>query len=281
MSTNEYFDFHLHSSASDGELSPRSLVELLRLSDVKHAALTDHDTLDGFEEAAKKAFEAGIRLDAGIEITVLHGGKELHLLGLGILYTPGTDTFLADARARRESRIEKTLALFRKTGFPVFREDLPPTSAPGRVHLAQALLRLGFVSSFAGAFRKWLGKDRRYYLKPEGATLEEAIRWVVGRGGKAVLAHPHLMTPSAEKAEPLVMEAAALGLSGLEIAHATFPMAKSAAWRRLADKYGLGVTGGSDFHTPRSLAKPGRGIGGKCLEMKNLSGFFLQNSSFF
>ncbi len=277
VSTEGYFDFHLHSHASDGEFPPTDLLHLLHTHGVTMAALTDHDTMDGVEEAQVASEKYGLNLLPGIEITVMDGTKEVHILGLGLKKVHKKDAFLQMIQEARLNRLDEVLALFRKTGMDISIKDLPPTSSPGRLHIAKALVEKGFSSSISSAFRRWLQKGRRYFRRPQGCSLKAALSWIRDQGGSAILAHPQSLNFSESRLREWLGTAVPLGLDGLEILHSGFPVNKIVPYFKLAGEFKIGVTGGSDFHSLRSLQRPGRGAGGMVLENEKLSGYFYKN----
>lgn len=279
MSTKGFFDFHLHTSASDGSLSPNQLLTLLRSSGVTLAAITDHDTLDGLRLALQSAKSEGIELVSGIEVTINWGTLTVHVLGYGFSIPPQDDAFLQDLRRRRWERVEKIVGLFRRTGFDLDLEDLPSTSAPARIHVAEALARRGYCSCPQAAMRCWLRKGRRYYVRPYGVSLEVAVAWIRDQGGLCVLAHPLSTFPSAEAARDFLRDHRALfdgvELDGLDPPPGSGPPAGAETYPPL----GLGLTAGSDFHAPGRGRLPGRTRHGLELRRELLSGIFLRTPS--
>lgn len=273
---NRHFDLHLHTTASDGSLSPVALVELLVEVGVGRAAITDHDTLDGFRAATPEAARRGLDLVPALEISARWDRWDVHLLAYGIGHPERDDAFLAELRQRRWERIERVVALFRKTGFELTLEDLPPTSAPGRWHVAQALARTGASPSPAAALRRWLARGRRYDVRLRSVRLERAVDWIRGRGGVAVLAHPNQTFPTPERLEDALCR---LGrpFEGLELFHPALSLRELPDWLSLARRWDLGVTGGSDFHRPGTGRLPGRGLNGEPLRSENLTGIFIGN----
>lgn len=278
MSTKDLFDFHLHTTASDGSLSPEKLLRHLSENGVVRASITDHDTIDGYLEAQDLNWDPtwGLRpvLTSGIEISTRWEVKDLHVLAYNFRISSDRDPFLEELSRRRLERIHKILFLFRKTGFELTETDLPGTSAPGRWHIAQALVRKGYAKSTASAFRKWLQRGRRYDVRLQAVPLEEALRWIQNRGGLAVLAHPHLYFSHPTQLEKLLRTAGGV-FSGLELFHSAFPEHQLNKWLDLARRWNLAISGGSDFHHPHHGRFVGKGVGGRPLFSENLNGLFL------
>ncbi len=282
MSTKGLFDFHLHTSYSDGSLSPEKLLRYLCQCGVVEAAITDHDTLDGFWAAEALAWCSDWgprpRLRIGMEISTRWGGKEIHVLAYDFQAPTSLDPFLQVLHQHRRDRIQRALALFHRTGFDLSLDDLPPTSAPGRWHLAQALAAKGYAKSPESAFRKWLQRGRRYYTKLQTAPVEEVAEWVTEHQGLMVLAHPHVYFAHPDHLERQLRSAGNY-FAGLELYHSTFPESSLLEWVDLARRWDLKITGGSDFHHVQQGRFPGKGLGRRPLFTENLNGIFLDHLS--
>jgi len=278
VSTKGFFDFHLHTHASDGCLSPNELVQHLVSYQVKIAAITDHDTIDGVRALLSHPHEQGLEMVPGIEVSTLWQQKEVHVLIYQFDLPPINDTFLADLSRRREERMQKMLYLFQKTGFNIAQTDLPPSSAPGRWHLATALTKLGYVRSPTVALRRWLQKGRRYYIKLNPVSIHQATTWAKKVRGLCVLAHPHLYFATAQQFDS-AMSQETIPFDGLELLHTTFPPQDYLSWVKIAEKWNLSITGGSDFHRFKHHSRVGRGLGGRTLFADDLYGIFLKNPS--
>lgn len=255
-------DLHVHSNASDGSLSPTQVVNLAEEARLTAIALTDHDTVSGIDEALRAAEPLGVTVIPGVELSCIYMEKEIHILGLFIDHrNPDLLSFLSGASKKRAERNEAMLEAFRKDGFLITMDDLlcgNPHTIITRAHFARALLKRGYVSSVDQAFRKYLNPECPYYRKREIITPEEAIRAIRSAGGFPVLAHPCLYKLGWEKTAELIVYLKSLGMRGLECFHSSNNMDESAKLRKLAVKYGLAPTGGSDFH---GAAKPDIRIG--------------------
>lgn len=225
-------------------------------------ALTDHDTVSGIDEALKAAKDLDMEVIPGIEVSCIYKEKEIHILGLYIDHTnPELLSFLKEASRKRYDRNMEMLAAFNKDGFEITVEDLHcgnPKTVITRAHFARALLKRGYVSSVDQAFRKYLNPDRPYYRSRELITPEEVLNALQAAGGFPVLAHPLQYKLGWAGTEELVSMLKEHGLCGLECFHSSNNQDESGKLRKLAKKYALAPTGGSDFH---GAAKPDIEIG--------------------
>jgi len=247
-------DLHAHSTASDGTLAPAEVVRLAKRIGLCGLALTDHDTIDGIDEAASAAEALGIDFLPGIEISCQYPAPgTMHLLGYGI--DPRSDVLreltrrLIEARDQRNPKIiEKLNAL----NVSVTMDEVEAEAAGGvvgRPHIAAVLVRKGHVSSTKQAFDKYLGQGAPAFVDKERLTKEQALRRIDEAGGITVLAHPvQLRTQNDAQLERVVKDLADLGLAGIEVLHSDHDDIHAARYARLAERYGLIKTGGSDFH---------------------------------
>ncbi|NLI93702.1 MAG: PHP domain-containing protein [Peptococcaceae bacterium] len=240
-------DLHCHTSASDGSLSPEDTVKLAKEKGLLALAITDHDTIEGWGEADKAAKESGILLLKGIEINTDWEGKEVHILGYGM---KDQDPFFLEEllaiQKKRISRIEKILKKLRELGYEISFEEVIPYAhgeSIGRPHVAQAMMRNGFVSSVKEAFDRFLRIGAPAYVPRYKLTPVEAIHIIRQAGGVAVLAHP-----GASGEEKHIQEWIDSGLQGLEVYHPDHTFADNIRYGMIAEKNGLIATGGSDFH---------------------------------
>ncbi len=268
---SERFDFHTHTIASDGSLTPTELVRAAAANHVTGFALTDHDTTDGIAEAQAEADRLGIELIAGIEISVNEqdGARSLHVLGLGL--DPDEPTLRARlevARHERRTRAARMVTRLQEAGIAIELarvEAIAAGGSVGRPHLARALVELGACRDQDDAFVKYLRRGRPGYEPYAAFSAREAIELVHGAGGIAVLAHPPLSSgvdaPGGIEAfvERLLPDA----LDGLEIWHPGHKPGQIRRLRRLAREHDLLETGGSDFHgEDRPGIEIGRGRAG-------------------
>ena len=250
----DFVDLHCHSTASDGTLAPSEVVALAMRNGLSALSLTDHDTIAGIPEAAEAARSARIDFLTGIEISCdVPRPATMHLLGYGV--DPQSPILrdltrrLVDARNERNPRIIRKL---NELGVAITMSEVEAEAGGdvvGRPHIAAILARKGYVNSSKQAFDKYLGQGGAAYFDKERLTARQAIEMVQQSGGLPVLAHPvQLRTENDAQLERIVKDLKDLGLVGLEVIHSDHDTALVEKYSRLADRYGLLKTGGSDFH---------------------------------
>lgn len=258
------FDLHNHSTASDGLLSPSQLVELGARHGAHAIALTDHDTVDGLEEAAAAARKCGVRFVEGVEISVSWGETTVHVVGLGL---DPTDASLArglqsvrDGRLGRATRMAEALTALGHPGTLEAALALAGNEQRlSRTHFARHLAESGAVRNTQHAFDKYLGKGKPAFVHHRWAGLEDAVGWIVGAGGIAVLAHPGRYGLKPLGRATLLEEFKRLGGEAIEVVTGSHRVEEYATWRRVAEEYGFLASRGSDFHGPgESPVEPGR-----------------------
>jgi 3',5'-nucleoside bisphosphate phosphatase len=241
------FDLQSHSTYSDGALAPAEVVERARSAGVKVLALTDHDTVDGVNEALSAAGD--MRVIPAVELSSVHGTYEdLHILGYGIDHTDLTLlATLADFRADRIRRILAMADKLRELGFVIDAARLEHES-PGRPHLAAALLEDNDLNlSKNEVFARYLVPGTPTYVGRSRPTVQQAIEVIHAAGGLAVWAHPYW---DVEEAESALREFAAAGIDGVEAFYITHDEAQTRQLHALARALGLITTGSADFHGP-------------------------------
>jgi predicted metal-dependent phosphoesterase TrpH len=246
-----FIDLHLHTNKSDGQYSPRALVGLAAKRGVSLMSITDHDTVDGIAEGAEAAREAGMDFIPGVEISV-KGRGELHILGYCIdcedreLLRMNAE--FVRLRAVREERIHEHLA---KMGVAVTRSDVRKHAAGGvvgRPHFARALVEAGYAADFGDAFAKYLSTPAFRAIERPKPAPKVGIGVIRAAGGVAVLAHPVTLRLTGSELDALLTELVADGLRGMECYSGSHGPERTALYLSLAQKHGLVVTGGSDFH---------------------------------
>jgi predicted metal-dependent phosphoesterase TrpH len=256
-------DLHTHSRASDGTQTPAELIGAAHAARLDVVAITDHDTTEGWAEAAKAAEVVGIALVRGIEISTKLDGRSVHLLA----YLPDpTYTPLLDALQKvldgRNARVPGILAKLGELGMDLDIDDVRRvaggTAAIGRPHIADALIAKGYIRDRDRAFSELLSQGRPAYVKRYAAPLDDMIRIVAEAGGVSVVAHPwgrHDPRPMGEEGLARLKE---LGLSGVEVDHQDHD--EQARWelRGIARNLGLVATGSSDHH---GAGKSGHDLG--------------------
>ena len=252
-------DLHAHTTASDGEHPASELFALARAAGVTHLAVTDHDTVDGLEEAERQAAAHGVVLVPGLELSALLNGREVHVLGHFVdRRHPGLAGMSARMRAERERRMQAMVERVRGLGFPIRMEHvqhLAGNANLGRPHLARVFVELGFCADVREAFDRFLGDGKPAYVDRFRLTTAEAIRLIREAGGTATLAHPGVNRVERHELEQLKAE----GLSGLEVHHGDHQPELREKYLRLAAELELVPTAGSDFHGART--SPNRRLG--------------------
>ncbi|UCG13315.1 MAG: PHP domain-containing protein [Deltaproteobacteria bacterium] len=264
-------DLHTHSSHSDGSFTPRQLVRLARKEALRAIALTDHDTVAGVEEALTAGKELGVEVVPGVEISAQYPGGTMHILGY-YLCTGNRELVSQLERLQREraARNPKIIERLQTLGLDITKAEIQPfhSGQLGRPHIAQALVRKGYVSSIDQAFRRYLKKGGPGYVEKFRFSPQQAITMIRKAGGLAVLAHPS----SLEIEEPthlaqLVEDLQTNGLEGMEVYYPGHTDEMMVLYQKVAHRFGLLCTGGSDFHgTLRngSYLGGGRGVENLC-----------------
>ena len=243
-------DLHLHTTASDGTLSPADLVARAAAAGLTVISITDHDTLAGIPEGRLAADGHGLRLINGVEITGVEDGRDVHLLAYFFdPDAPDLIAFLGRQRADRIRRLREIAQRLDALGFGIQLQPLLQGTTPasgrslGRPLLADALVAAGHARDRNDAFDRLLGNSGPAYVPRVGATPDEVIAIVRRAGGLVSLAHPGLTRQDA-----LIPRLAAAGLAALEVRHSDHDQETEERYRGLAVRYGLAVSGGSDFH---------------------------------
>lgn len=253
-------DLHVHSNRSDGTYSPAALVDYALEKGLTSFALTDHDTVDGLEEALQYAekLQKNITVIPGIELSTEYEGKDVHIVGLAIDYKKDAFTaYLKDFVDSRITRNRKMCALLQEAGIDVSYEKLAeefPNAVITRAHYAKYLLNHGYVKSMSEAFERYVGDHCPYFVPREKVTPQQAVELILAADGIPVLAHPILYHMSDARLDTLVSRLKNAGLIGIEAIYSTYNTAEERQIRALAEKYHLLVSGGSDFH---GANKPG------------------------
>lgn len=243
-------DLHLHTTASDGRCSPAELVEQAAAAGVDVMAVTDHDTVAAVEEVRTAARARGIEAVAGIEITAVEAGRDVHMLGY--FFDPADAVladFLAGQRASRISRVESIAARLAELGMPI---DVAPVIAEaqrqsgrsvGRPLVARAMIAAGHVADMREAFDRWLGQDGPAFVARAGSSPEDVVAIIHGAGGLASLAHP-----ARTRIDSRIAGLRDAGLDAIEVFHSDHDGTLVEHYSAMARALGLLVTGGSDFH---------------------------------
>lgn len=245
-------DLHTHSTASDGSLSPSELVEYASEKGISVLALTDHDTVLGLEEAAKKAIEKNIIFVPGIEISIEWPTGEFHLLGLGIkTISKSLEALIKEQQINRLNRNKIIIDKMHELSIDVSLEELYSmyhTTNLGRPHLADFLVSKKIVKNRQKAFDLYLGKGRTLYEKKVGSDLETAITAITDSKAIPVLAHPMSLYVSWGKIEDVMIGLKEKGIQGMEAWHPGVKLSEAKRLEDLANRLDFFVTAGSDFH---------------------------------
>jgi len=248
-----YIDLHIHTTASDGSLTPSQVVHYAKEKDLKAIAITDHDTIEGNEEAIIEGRREGIEVVPGVEISVDYSPGTMHMLGYFITLEDTTLgeklNLLQDSRSDRNPKIVKKL---NEMSLSLTYDEVVQESGGGQIgrpHIAQALVKKGYVKSIQEAFNKYLGKGAPAYIDKFRLSAKEAITVITNAGGIPVLAHPFTLNCNkSDELDDLVERLVEQGLEGLEVYYSEHDERNTSHYHLLAKRYNLVITGGSDFH---------------------------------
>lgn len=247
-------DLHSHSTVSDGSLTPQALVAHAAAQGVRVLALTDHDDLDGLGEAADAAGAHGIALVNGVEVSVTWNGRTVHVVGLKVSPDhPPLRTGLAAIREGRYRRAERMAQGLAQAGIPGSLEGAMAYATRGvisRTHFARFLVEQGHVRNVPAVFKKYLVRGKPGYVEHQWASLEDAVGWIRGSGGIAVLAHPGRYDLGRVNMLRLLAEFRELGGSAIEVVTGSHTPEQYGHYARLAHQFGLRASLGSDYHGP-------------------------------
>src|SRR5579875_467387 len=245
-------DLHAHTTASDGDRSPTELVQLAKELGLEAIAITDHDTVEGVEEALKAGQKYGIEVVPGIEISAVVDKGQCHLLGY---FVDPTNSQLRERlgvlRAARDARNRALVERLNQMGIPITLQAVAQEAQGellARPHFAKVMVKLGVVSNVQEAFDRYLADGVLPGISKEKLPPEEAIALIHQAGGVAVLAHPNNLKRSPEAIEERIREYQAMGLDGIEARYNAHTPEDTARYLALAERLGLLTTGGSDFH---------------------------------
>ena len=258
-----YVDLHIHSTASDGSLSPAEIIETAKKVGLRAIAITDHDTIEGSVEALRHQDSSGVEILSGIEISASFDSGTMHMLGymmrLDDVALRQALKVLQEARANRNLEIIKRL---QDLGVDISYDEVLEISGggqTGRPHIAKVLVHKRVVQSINEAFIAFLRKGRPAYVERYRLLPVEAIQTILGAGGLPVLAHPFTLNAKTEGGlDRLLAELKQAGLKGVEVYYPGHGLELTARYERLAHRHGLLITGGTDFH---GTVTPGVHIG--------------------
>jgi len=248
------YDLHCHSTASDGSLSPESLIARAVEQGVDVLALTDHDGTEGIAQAQQAALNTTLSVIPGVEISVTWGSNTVHIIGLNVdKNNVELEQGLKEIRHYRQQRAEKIAERLEKSGISGAYEGASQYASPvmlGRVHFAKFLVEAGHAKSINDVFKRFMVRNKPGYVSGEWASLEQAVTWINQAGGQAVIAHPARYKMTATKLKRLIAEFKTYGGAGIEVVSGRQHPEEIKTLAKLAKDFELLASRGSDFHSP-------------------------------
>jgi 3',5'-nucleoside bisphosphate phosphatase len=248
-------DLHCHSVVSDGTLTPEELAPRAKANGVELWALTDHDEIGGQARAAAAARQAGLPYVTGTEISVTFANVTVHIVGLG--FDPGNKALedgLRETRGGREQRARQMAAELARVGIPgAFEGAMKYVGNPdliSRSHFARYIVESGHCPDTNAVFRKYLAEGKPGFVPHRWASLGDALAWITGAGGVAVIAHPARYKFTANEEFALFTEFKAHGGQGVEVVTGAHSQADYVKYAEFCREFGLVASRGSDFHSP-------------------------------
>ncbi len=248
-----YVDLHLHTTASDGVLSPSQMVRYAKAKGLQAIAITDHDTIEGCEEGLSEGERIGFEVIPGIEISAEYSPGSMHILGFFLdIHHPLLNERLEYLQKARAERNPKIVSKLNELGIEVTYEEVLKASGGGQVgrpHFANVLLEKKVVRSFQEAFDRFLKKGSPAYVDKFRFTSKEALGFINEAKGVSVLAHPNTLGVNGYSGlEKLILQLVKEGLQGIEVYYPEHSSVEVAQYKTLAERYGLVSTGGTDYH---------------------------------
>lgn len=249
-------DFHVHTNYSDGVFSPEKIVDTALDAGLEAIALTDHDNILSYDVAQKYLQSIGkqdqLEIIQGIEVNTLYKNYEVHILGY--FMNPNDDDFKALIKNQQDARVNQTLEIIdlldKKEGIKISFDSILAQVAEGgsigRPHIAKAITSAGGTASVIEAYNKYINDNSPVYVQRKTVSPQDAVEIIYDAGGVPVIAHPH----DIDIAETLIKDLMTYGLRGIEAYHRKHSPAVVEYFSSMAEKFGLIVTGGSDFHAP-------------------------------
>ena len=267
-----YSDLHIHSTFSDGILTPSQIIDLAKCNGVEYISITDHDSVLSQSEILKEIND--LKIIPGIELSSEYNGHEIHLLGYFINFNDASlNHVLEKIRQERIDRVHNIITQLNSLNCVISESDIELSKfvSLGRPHIAKILVEKGYAKSMHDAFAMYLAKGKPAYIERFKINYKEAVKLIGNCGGISVLAHPGEIYKGINK-ERLIQDLKMYGLNGIEVFHPSHKDKDRNDFYNLAIKYRLVITGGSDYHG--SNTKVESGIGSKGLD-KNLTSKFL------
>lgn len=251
-------DLHIHSSASDGTLTPAQILDLAQAQHLGAIAITDHDTIDGAKEALQVGIPSSLHFLTGVELSAapppfVRCSGSFHILGYGLrLDDDELNQTLLVLQHARENRNPAIIDRLGRLGFGMTLAEvvgMVGQSQIGRPHIARVMLKKGYVHSIDEAFDRYLGTGKPAYVDKYRISCQRALDIIRGAGGIPILAHPYLLSvKDPAEVEKLVVALKKIGLEGIEALYPEHPPQATAYYKELADRHHLIITGGTDFH---------------------------------
>lgn len=248
-------DMHMHSTCSDGSLTPLELLHLAHEKELSAISITDHDTIEAYsEDTLKEAKKLGILLCKGVEFSCRHKETNVHILGYH--FKKDLSSFCYEHQVRRRDRNLTILSKLKQRGISIdeselYGETAEPEKVIGRPHIATLLIKKGVVKDLREAFQKYLGDDAYCYDPGKPFSVEETIEKIHAGEGKAFIAHPHLM-----KKNRVIRALLEMDFDGIECYYSMIPRDQEQKWLDMAKEHALLISGGSDFHGAVKLRVP-------------------------
>ena len=259
-------DLHIHTTASDGTDTPTQVVEKALRLGLSAIAITDHDSVSGTVEGMIAGARTGVQVVPGIEVSSNYRENNVHILGYFVdVQSAEMRPVLDWVTNEREKRNTKMVAMLAADGFDISMEELNaayPASVLGRPHIAEMLMKKGYVSSVKEGFSLYLNRGKKYYLPKQRISMQKAVETIRAAGGVAVLAHPlEYFYPDNEVLE-MMEYGKSLGIQAVEVFYSEHSLPETEKVFKMVQSLGMGMTGGSDYHGPRKAhIEMGRGTG--------------------
>ncbi len=260
---SDFIDLHIHSTISDGISSPVQIIKKIYNLKLKVFSLTDHDTIEGVNEVYKLGVPRKIKFISGIEMHAdlpkeINNNSTVHIIGYGVnIKNISLLSYLKNVQKERKIRSKKIINKLNKIGIVIKESDLIHDSKNlviGRPHFAKVMIKKGIVKSFTEAFDIYLGTGKIAYVKKKKKRIKKVIEIIKNANGIPILAHPYLLKiTNLKKIENLIKNLVKIGIKGIECIHPKHSKLISRYYSKISSKFGIIITGGSDFHTNKDL----------------------------